>query len=93
MKTVYQTKIWSAFLLLIFPFMMGCSAFGNSSVSNDPAVKTQREHVENLKAEVRNAERNTEEAELREKAAKNRLKAAEQELEVLESEVKRRSNQ
>ncbi|MFC6998897.1 hypothetical protein [Rufibacter roseus] len=92
MNSLKQIKLLTCVLMLGFPLMVSCSAF-NSSVSNDPAVKTQREHVENLRAEVRNAESNTKEAELREKAAKNRLKAAEAELKVLESEVKRRSNQ
>ncbi|WP_276499698.1 hypothetical protein [Pontibacter litorisediminis] len=95
MKTNAQ-KVYKTFMaftmLLIFPLMMGCSAFsGSSSVANDPEVAHQRREVDRLKREVQEAERYAEEAEQREKAAKNRLKAAEHELKALEEQAKRRS--
>jgi hypothetical protein len=87
-KSITYTKVSSAILALLFPFMIGCSVVGGNSYSDDPLVRTQQEQVDRLKAELRDAERLAEEAKQREKAAINRLKAAEHELKARKSQAK-----
>ncbi|RNI22009.1 hypothetical protein [Rufibacter latericius] len=91
MKFILYKKLNSGVLLLVFPFMVGCSILpGGGGYSSDPLVSEQERRVESLKAEVKRAEADTEAAEEREKAAKSRLKAAQDELKVFKTEAKRR---
>ncbi|MBD1395761.1 hypothetical protein H9Q13_01165 [Pontibacter sp. JH31] len=91
MKELTHKSISSFCFILLFPLLLGCSTFGGSQVSDDPAIVTQQQEVDQLKKEVREAERLSEEARQREKAAKDRLNAAEHELKALEERAKRRS--
>ena len=88
--SVYKSVVYT-FLIVLFPFMMSCSVFGGSKVSNDPQVAAQQRVVNDLEREYQEAKRYAEEANQREKAAKDRLKAAEHELKALEEQAKRRS--
>lgn len=88
--THLYTRAAAGVAVLFFPVMVGCSAFGGGSLSNDPAIAAQQMEIESLERDVKEAKRYTQEAEEREKAAKDRLKAAKHELKALEARAKRR---
>ncbi|ALJ00114.1 hypothetical protein [Rufibacter tibetensis] len=92
MKKSFYTTFASTVLLMVFPFMMGCSVLSGSGYSNDPIVAEQQRRIESLEAEVDRAEQEKKDAEQREKAAKSKLKAAKDELKVLKTEAERRSS-
>jgi hypothetical protein len=83
----FYTKALTGLLILIFPFMVGCSVIGGNSYSSDPNIRKQQEEIERLEAEHKDLKRLADEANQREKAAKARLKAAEHELKAMKSQA------